>query len=467
MKPKLPGVKPSGPNGQSSPDRLHLTHSECAEEPETCSPGREIEEALSRRLLFGSAATVAAAVATAVGVPSSTAPVRRESVEARYEKGHSLETTPASSPDTALEPTVVKTVPTIVFDLAADSPVAGGGAFQTVLGSDSWIRGNVGASPSSQDEVLTTAPSPRRATWSGGVAGTASPRGTWQASVPSDCLPAAMGATSSSSTESPFSPLAVASSAVREACSPEVLEYFGGLLRHEQQERRKLQVLLMEERNAHVRARDDLKEKQRQWDDEQRKLIHKNRDRERHLMKEAAAKMQFVEMDREALSSENERLREKVKQHAMCQRSLLKEVSSLMMKRDEMRKELMRASQIAGIADEVGRRALQISSPRTSVLEPVSPKCPSPTTCPSTTEATIESVTTAYISEGQHEFPDETCFDARPDVLVSIMNNEVDIKTCYETNVHADTVKGEKDTPLNAYLRHMQGFSKRMRSDIA
>lgn len=128
------------------------------------------------------------------------------------------------------------------------------------------------------------------------------------------------------------------------ALDPSIVEYFGGLLRYEQAERKRLEAELGEERSTQVRLRLELRDRQMQAEEENRRLQLRIRERERQLERERAQAAQAVEQEREVARQEVERLREKVKQHALCQRSLLKEVSSLLLEREALKRELLGTS---------------------------------------------------------------------------------------------------------------------------
>jgi len=157
--------------------------------------------------------------------------------------------------------------------------------------------------------------------------------------------------------------------------SDSMLDYFGGMLRLEQAERRRLEAELLEEKAVTLRLRVELRDRQRQAEEQIQRLQRRLRDRERQAEQQRSQLLSQIEQEREASQIEHERLRERARQYALCQKSLLREVSSLLMEREALKKELLgttRYFQQAGHSQAHGRLASVGSKPFSGAAEYVS-----------------------------------------------------------------------------------------------
>lgn len=131
-------------------------------------------------------------------------------------------------------------------------------------------------------------------------------------------------------------------SAMEASVGQTAAEYYGALLRREQEDRRVLEERLAKERLAVMQAQSEQRSQMKEFDEERNELLQKIGEKDQMLDFEKMVLTSQMEQERKSARGQQQRLRERVKQHTMCQRSLLKEVSTLLAEREALKKELAR-----------------------------------------------------------------------------------------------------------------------------
>lgn len=133
-----------------------------------------------------------------------------------------------------------------------------------------------------------------------------------------------------------------------------VTEYYGSLLRLEQQERRLAEERRLEQRSELIRLRAQQQEELQSLEEERSLLLQMVQEKDQLLAADRAQAVPLLEQERAVLRSGQDRLRKLLLQHALHHRELVKEVSALLMEREQLKKE---AAQARGSqARRLGRR---------------------------------------------------------------------------------------------------------------
>mmetsp|Transcript_53769 Transcript_53769/g.114780 ORF Transcript_53769/g.114780 Transcript_53769/m.114780 type:complete len:508 (+) Transcript_53769:50-1573(+) len=152
------------------------------------------------------------------------------------------------------------------------------------------------------------------------------------------------------SASSPTSPASRAYFLWREHADPALLEYYGNLLRAEHKERRNLEAMLNEELASHSLTRKEMQQREHQFLAEKKQLQQRSRDQLYYVQSDHVTAYRELEQEFEALRDEHESLREKSKQQTLCQKSLLREVSALLLEREALKKEIHRLTNGASLS---------------------------------------------------------------------------------------------------------------------
>mmetsp|Transcript_81511 Transcript_81511/g.264072 ORF Transcript_81511/g.264072 Transcript_81511/m.264072 type:complete len:558 (-) Transcript_81511:143-1816(-) len=124
------------------------------------------------------------------------------------------------------------------------------------------------------------------------------------------------------------------------ATKPSVAERYGALLQQEQEERRAVEERLQVERSALHRAREAHQERLRRFEEERARLLRRVHEKKQMLDFERMVLSSQIERERVTSRNEQERLWERLRQTTLCERSLLKEMSSLLLEREALKKGL-------------------------------------------------------------------------------------------------------------------------------
>lgn len=124
-----------------------------------------------------------------------------------------------------------------------------------------------------------------------------------------------------------------------------IAEYYGALLRHEQEQRHVVEDKLKEERAALLESRAAHQTRMQHLTEERSLLLQEVEDKTRAVDLERMMLTSKMEKKRASAQRERERLMEQIRQTALCERSLLKEVSSLVLQREAWKKDISRMQQ--------------------------------------------------------------------------------------------------------------------------
>lgn len=142
-----------------------------------------------------------------------------------------------------------------------------------------------------------------------------------------------------------------------------IAEYYGALLRHEQEQRHVVEDKLKEERAALLESRAAHQTRMRHLIEERSLLLQEVEDKTRAVDLERMIFTSKMEKHQAGAQRERERLLERVRQTALCERSFLKEVSSLVLQREAWKKDISRMLQCTP-------QTPQRSAPRTPQRSP-------------------------------------------------------------------------------------------------
>jgi len=123
-----------------------------------------------------------------------------------------------------------------------------------------------------------------------------------------------------------------------------ITDHYTRLLRHERDQRKLSESKFAEEQGALQKAQMEHRERAKAFEKEKGRLLQKIEQKNQLLEFEKAVLLSKFEQERNAALGCQEKLKDRLNQHRLCERSLLKEVSALLLEREALKKQIRRSN---------------------------------------------------------------------------------------------------------------------------